>query len=91
MDFEIDTETSMSRYQEDEFYATRDLMSSTTPCNPCCAEPVNTLVPGLQGEPGPVGPLTINPNLNGVVWVELESLYDAQGSIPTYWDHIVTT
>ena len=38
-----------------------------------------------------IGPIAVTPSSAGALWVVLESLYDGQSGVPTYWDHIVTT
>lgn len=36
-----------------------------------------------------IGPIVITPTSKGAVWVIIESPYDGQTNVPTYWDHIV--
>lgn len=38
-----------------------------------------------------IGPVVINPTIDGVVFVEIAANYDGQTGIPCNWDQIVTT
>jgi hypothetical protein len=39
-----------------------------------------------------IGPVSVSPSSNGVVWVELRANYDCQyAGAPCFWDNIITT